>query len=253
MTTLITSLTEWQRLRPTLGTSLGFVPTMGNLHAGHASLLQQAAHDHAVSVLSIFVNPTQFNDPTDFQHYPRTLEADLAIAKQLHVDYVLAPTAAELYPHGYRYRVSEQALATCMEGAHRPGHFEGMLTIVLKLLMLVLPNSAYFGEKDYQQLQLIQGMVNEFYLPITIVPMPTLRAESGLALSSRNQRLSTEGQARAAKLYQTLCTAPDCASAVSTLTQHGFQVDYVEEHLQRRFAAVFLDGVRLIDNVPLSH
>lgn len=253
MTTLITSLSDWQALRATLTQPIGFVPTMGNLHAGHASLLQRAKQDNAVSVLSVFVNPTQFNDTNDFDIYPRTLENDLTLAAQHKIDYVLAPNAAALYPNGFQYRVSEQALATVMEGNCRPGHFEGMLTVVLKLLLLVMPTHAYFGEKDYQQLQLVQGLVQDFFLPITIVPMPTIRAENGLALSSRNQRLTPARQAHAAHLFQTLQQATDCASAIQTLERLGFKVDYIEEHQDRRFGAVFLDGVRLIDNIPLSN
>jgi pantoate--beta-alanine ligase len=147
----------------TTGLSLGFVPTMGNLHAGHAALLARARQDCGTTLLSIFVNPTQFDDPTDLERYPRTLEADLAIAQAAGVDHVLLPTPAELSPDGYTYKVQESAVSTVLCGASRPGHFDGVLTVVMKLLNLVRPARAYFGEKDHQQLTLIRDMVQAFF------------------------------------------------------------------------------------------
>ena len=232
------------------GGPVGFVPTMGALHAGHRALLERARAENHRVVLSIFVNPTQFNDPADLARYPRTLESDLALAEGL-VDDVLAPPAEELYPDGYRFRVTENDLSKRWEGAHRPGHFDGVLTVVLKLLNLVRPDRAYFGEKDWQQLQLVRGMAQALFLPGEIIACPTVRAADGLALSSRNSRLSGAGRARAAEFPRKLRAAPDPNQAAAALARDGFEVDYITEHDGVRLGAVRLEGVRLIDNVRL--
>jgi pantoate--beta-alanine ligase len=229
---------------------VGFVPTMGALHAGHRSLLERARAENDRVVLSIFVNPTQFNDTADLAHYPRTLEADLALSEGLVTD-VLVPRAEELYPDGYRFRVAEQELSRQLEGAHRPGHFEGMLTVVLKLLNLVRPHRAYFGAKDWQQLRLVRGMTAALFLPIDIVACPTVRDPDGLALSSRNRRLSHGARVRAAHFPRILQSAPDAAAAAGALKAAGFAVDYVEDREGVRLGAVRVEGVRLIDNVRL--
>jgi len=245
------SVAGWQQERAAMdaaGGTVGFVPTMGALHAGHRALLERARQENDHVVLSIFVNPTQFDDPSDLSRYPRTLGADLAVAEGL-VDCVLMPAAAELYPDDYRYRVTEYTLSNRCEGAHRPGHFEGVLTVVLKLLNLVRPHRAYFGEKDWQQLQLVQGMVQALFLPVEIVPCATVRDADGLALSSRNRRLSPAGRTRAAGFPAILCQSPDAATAAAQLRGAGFEVDYVEDHNGVRLGAVRLEGVRLIDNV----
>ena len=161
---------EWRALRESTGwtnASVGLVPTMGALHRGHLSLIERARAENERVVLSIFVNPTQFNDPADLVAYPRTLDADLALVGT-QVDAVIAPATEVLYPDGFRYRVTENDLSLRWEGAHRPGHFEGMLAIVLKLLSLARPTRAYFGEKDWQQLQLVRGMVAAFLLPVAL-------------------------------------------------------------------------------------
>ena len=192
MARVTTSLKDWAAERSIMDhqrQSVGFVPTMGALHAGHRSLLERARAENDAVVLSIFVNPAQFNDPGDLERYPRTLEEDLALAGTL-VDHVLVPDPRDMYPDGYQYRVSEHGLSATLEGAHRPGHFDGVLTVVLKLLNLVRPDRAYFGEKDRQQLELVQGMVRAFHLGVAIVPCPTVRDPDGLAQSSRNRRLS---------------------------------------------------------------
>jgi pantoate--beta-alanine ligase len=232
------------------GGTIGFVPTMGALHAGHRALLERARLENDRVVLSIFVNPTQFDDPADLTRYPRTLQADLALAEGA-VDSVWAPIAGELYPDGYDYRMTEYSLSSRWEGAHRQGHFEGVLTIVLKLLNLVRPHRAYFGEKDWQQLELVRGMVASLFLPVEIVPCPTVRDADGLALSSRNRRLSAAGRKRAAKFSRNLREAPTAATAAEGLRQAGFDVDYVEDHNGVRLGAVRLEGIRLIDNVRL--
>lgn len=248
---VITDIADWRSLRAGpefAGRTVGFVPTMGALHRGHASLLARARRENDLVVLSIFVNPTQFNDPQDLAKYPRTLEADLAVAEGL-ADWVLVPAANAMYPDAYRYRVTETVLSLELEGAHRPGHFDGVLTVVLKLLNLVAPQRAYFGEKDWQQLQLVRGMVADLFLPVEIIACPTVREADGLALSSRNRRLSAAARAQAAAFPRILREAPDAETAAAQLALAGFTVDYVADRDGSRLGAIRLDGVRLIDHV----
>ena len=243
---------DWLSRRQALGgRSIGFVPTMGALHGGHASLVERCRAENQVAVVSIFVNPTQFNDPRDLERYPRTFEADLALLQSLGVDDVLAPPAAELYPQGRRFRVEEDCVTKPMEGAYRPGFFPGVMTIVLKLLNLVRADRAYFGQKDYQQLQAIADMARDFFIGTEVVACPTVREASGLAESSRNALLSAAGRQKASCLFRALTTASDPGRAREMIEAAGLTVDYVEEHWGRRFAAARLEGVRLIDNVPL--
>ena len=237
---------EWRRLQTG---DVGFVPTMGALHAGHAELLTRAFRENNCSVLSIFVNPTQFNDPKDLAGYPRTWEADLAVARANGVDAILAPDSSALYPDGYRYQVRETRDSAVLDGAHRPGHFDGVLSVVLKLLNLVNPHRAYFGEKDFQQLALVRGMVDAFFLETEIVPVATVREADGLALSSRNLRLTPEERARAPLFARALREAQSATEAAELLAQEGFGVDYVEDRGGRRYGAVRLGEVRLIDNL----
>ncbi|MDQ5980087.1 MAG: pantoate--beta-alanine ligase [Verrucomicrobiota bacterium] len=247
------SLADWRTVRTGddyAGKSVGFVPTMGALHLGHRALLARARAENDRVVLSIFVNPTQFNDPADLAKYPRTLEADLRLASGL-ADDVIVPTPDELYPDGYAYRVTEEKLSRDLEGAHRPGHFDGVLTVVLKLLNLVAPQRAYFGEKDWQQLRLVDGMARALLLPVEIVPCPTEREIDGLALSSRNRRLSHGARVRAAQFPAILRAADTAAAAVVALDAAGFGVDYVEDRDGVRLGAVRIENVRLIDNVRL--
>lgn len=246
-------LADWRTVRTGedyAGRSIGFVPTMGALHLGHRALLARARAENDRVVLSIFVNPTQFNDPADLAKYPRTLEADLRLASGL-ADDVIVPTAAELYPDGYAYRVTEEKLSRDLEGAHRPGHFDGVLTVVLRLLNLVAPQRAYFGEKDWQQLRLVEGMARALFLPVEIVPCPTEREIDGLALSSRNRRLSHGARVRAAQFPAILRSAGTAAAAAAALDAAGFGVDYVEDRDGVRLGAVRIENVRLIDNVRL--
>ncbi len=247
------TIAEWRAARTTpelAGRSIGFVPTMGALHTGHRALLARARADNDIVVMSIFVNPSQFNDPADLAAYPRTLEADLNLAGGL-VDHVIVPEADEMYPDRYEYCVTELNLSRTLEGLHRPGHFDGMLTVVLRLFNMVQPQRAYFGEKDWQQLKLIEGMVRAFFLPVEIIACPTERDPDGLALSSRNRRLSRDGRALAAAFPRYLRSAPTAAVAREVLQASGFVVDYVEDHGGRRLGAVRLERVRLIDNVPI--
>jgi len=248
---LCTELADWRALRRDpewAGRSVGFVPTMGALHPGHESLLARARAENDRVVLSVFVNPAQFNDPADLAQYPRSFEADLALARPF-VDAVLAPPVEAIYSDGYRYQVSENQLSARAEGLQRPGHFEGVLTVVLKLLNLVQPERAYFGEKDWQQLQLVRGMADAFFLPVQIVACPTVRDPDGIALSSRNRRLSPAARVQAADFPRILRAAPDAATAAAQLREAGFDVDYVEDSQGARQGAIHIEGVRLIDHV----
>ena len=249
---IVTDIKEWRRLREGLQGSIGFVPTMGHLHEGHLDLVRRARAENSIVVASIFVNPTQFNQPSDFEKYQRTLKEDCALLAKEGVDHVFHPEAKAMYPDDYDVRVTEEVLSNELEGAFRPGHFTGMLTVVLKLLNLVQPRRAYFGEKDYQQLLLVQKMASALFLPVEIIACPTVRAESGLALSSRNGRLSDAQKVQAAKIYA-LLTGPLPDGAVKQkLEDEGFKPEYVETKWGRRLAAVWLGDVRLIDNVPAS-
>jgi pantoate--beta-alanine ligase len=252
MTLLWNTVVDWMGRRRALdGRSIGFVPTMGALHQGHASLVERCRGENEIVVVSIFVNPSQFNDPKDLERYPRTLDDDIALLERLGVDEVIIPSASELYPNGYRLRVEPEGGVPMMEGAYRPGFLQGVMTVVLKLLGIVRPDRAYFGEKDYQQLKAITDMAREFFIPTEIIPCATVRDESGLAKSSRNMRLSAEAKDKAACLFRALTTANSPSEARAMLEAEDFVVEYVEEHWGRRLAAAFLDGVRLIDNVPV--
>jgi pantoate--beta-alanine ligase len=249
---LFTDLKAWFAQRRELkrrGLSIGFVPTMGALHEGHRSLLDRSRKENDVSILSVYVNPTQFDNAEDLQKYPATLEEDVRLAGKAGVDYVLAPTYPQIYPDHYRYRVSEDQFSRQLCGAHRPGHFDGVLTVVLKLLNLAQANRAYFGEKDFQQLKLVSGMVDAFFIDTQIIACPTVRESDGLAMSSRNTRLDPAARNLAAKFHQILreSVAPD--DAKKDLADQGFDIDYIEDIDGRRFGAVKLEGVRLIDNV----
>ena len=251
MTRVWNTVADWlDRRRAITGRSIGFVPTMGALHRGHASLVERCRGENEIVVVSIFVNPSQFNNPRDLERYPSTLDNDLTLLERLGADEVIVPGAPELYPHGYRFRVEPDNNAPVMEGAYRPGFLQGVMTVVLKLLNIVRPDRAYFGEKDYQQLKVITEMVQEFFIPTKIISCPTVREESGLAESSRNMLLSAEAREKAACLFRALTTAASTAEARTILDAQGFVVEYVEERWGRRFAAAFLNGVRLIDNVP---
>lgn len=224
---------------------------MGALHEGHLSLLRRARRENELAVASIFVNPAQFNDPRDLERYPRTLAEDIKKLESVKTAYLLLPSAGEMYPDGYKYRLNEISESGLLCGAHRPGHFEGVLTVVMKLLNLVRADKAYFGEKDYQQLHLIRGMAEAFFLGTKIVPCPTLRETDGLAMSSRNLLLEPEHRKLAPELYKALGSKAGPAGIKKRLAALGFRPDYVEERWGRRFAAAKLGKVRLIDNVKI--
>lgn len=261
------------------GETLGFVPTMGALHKGHLSLVQLSLDRGAKTLVSIYVNPTQFNNPEDLAKYPKTLEKDLEMLESIGCDAVFLPTAEMLYPEGLKSRAfSFGCLDLNMEGAGRPGHFEGMATVVTKFFELIQPDFAVFGEKDYQQLCIIRHVVAEENWPVEIIPGPIVREVDGLAMSSRNLRLSPNEREQAATIYAVLskaCKEVDGFTDVETLKNYCIEtlnsepslaVEYIEccdalklqpvEKLDpkfpmRLFAAVRCGNVRLIDNLPL--
>jgi pantoate--beta-alanine ligase len=249
---IVRNLSEWQTIRSGLDQqSIGFVPTMGALHAGHRSLFERSVRENKITVASIFVNPTQFNDPKDFDKYPNTWDQDVKMLESVGVDYLLSPIFSDIYPDQYRYSVDEKEFSRLLCGAHRPGHFQGVLTIVMKLFNLVRPTRSYFGEKDYQQLKLIEGMVQAFFMQTELVACPIVRESDGLAMSSRNVRLSAAERERAPNFYRVLKSKQTLAQMKIELEKNGFEVDYLEELQGRRFGAVKLGEVRLIDNVEI--
>ncbi len=251
MTQVLRSPSEFQAWRRKQSGTVGFVPTMGALHTGHEELIKQARKNNDLVVLSIFVNPTQFNDPKDLEKYPQTWDQDLAMAERNNVDAIFFPRYSDMYPDNYRYKVSENEYSNLLDGAHRPGHFDGVLSVVMKLFNVVRPTKAYFGEKDFQQLTLIQGMVESFFMDLEIVPVPTVREEDGLAKSSRNLRLTPEERKKAPAIFKAITNSKTAAEAAASLSAQGFIVDYVTDVGNRRFVAAKLGEVRLIDNVQI--
>jgi len=231
--------------------SIGFVPTMGALHDGHASLLKKAREENDLCVLSLFVNPTQFNNSTDLEKYPKTFEQDYQMACDNNVDILFYPAYNDIYPDQYRYQVTENDFSKRLCGAHRPGHFNGVLTVVLKLLQITGAHRSYFGLKDYQQYKLIQDMVKSLFLPVEIIGLPTIRENTGLAMSSRNLRLSEQGRIKASLIYKTIVSQSNPMEAHKILSENGFEVEYLEDIENRRYIAAHLEGVRLIDNVEI--
>ncbi|MDA3851071.1 MAG: pantoate--beta-alanine ligase [Spirochaetaceae bacterium] len=229
--------------------TIGFVPTMGALHQGHLSLIESSQQQNTFSVVSIYLNPTQFDNPQDLSSYPNSLEQDKELLEQRGVDILFLPRYKDLYPLNYRYKITENELSNKFCGASRPGHFDGVLTVVMKLLQMVRPQRAYFGEKDYQQYLLIRDMAQAFFLDTEIIPCPLIRQENGLAMSSRNRRLTAEQQKIAPLFYKELSSGKSLEEIHTALEAHGFVVDYLEEYQGRRLAAVFSGKVRLIDNV----
>lgn len=252
---LIKSVAELKTLRQNLGSAgiqVALVPTMGNLHAGHLSLLQRAKAENDIIFLTIFINPTQFNNATDLENYPRTLAADLQIAENEGIHFVFLPSFDDMYPDNYRFQIQEMVESTVLEGEYRPGHFTGVLTVVMKLLQLIQPNRAYFGEKDWQQLTLIEAMAKAFFLDVSIIACPTLRDTEGLPLSSRNNLLSPEQKQQARLFPKYFHSNLPCAIIREQLMQAGFVVEYIQDYNNRRFAAVKLGHARLIDNIALE-
>lgn len=254
MTKIIKTISEWKNLRNSKeleSKRIGFVPTMGALHKGHTSLIEKCIQENDVSVVSIFVNPTQFNDPNDLRNYPRTFEEDFSLLEKLNVDFLFYPDYEEIYFDNYKYRVIENDFSKILCGAFRPGHFEGVLTVVMKLFNIIRPHKAYFGEKDYQQYKLIDGMCKAFFMDIEIIPCPIVRDEDGLAMSSRNLLLSKEEREFALNFPRLLASNKTKEQIKKELEELGFKVNYIEELEGRRFGAVYVGKVRLIDNVKL--
>ena len=265
-------------LREHHGLMQGFVPTMGALHKGHMELASRARKENDLLTCSIFVNPLQFNNPDDLEKYPRTLEEDLRMLREEGCDLAFVPSVREMYPGHVTDNYEFGDLDKVMEGRYRPGHFNGVAIVVKKLFEIMQPRNAYFGEKDFQQLRIIQRMVEEGGIPVNIVPCPTVREKDGLAVSSRNRRLSREERIIAPLIYRVLSEVKKQAGetpvedlkawAVSQLSGSGFVVDYFEiadaESLQpisiwdpkvpaRAFTACLLGKIRLIDNLELIY
>ena len=263
---------------PSSGRKIGFVPTMGALHKGHISLVEKAVNENDIVVVSVFVNPTQFNDPKDLERYPRNLEADLRLLEETGCHLVFAPTANEIYPEPDTRKFNFGALETVMEGKHRPGHFNGVAQVVSKLFDIVQPDKAYFGLKDFQQLTIIKNMVAQLQLPVEIVSCPIIREDSGLAMSSRNELLTADERRNAALISQTLFEAKKLRNEKSltnlaewitgTINKNPFlRVEYAEivdsstlQQVENRNSkeevvccvAVFCGKIRLIDNIVFN-
>ncbi len=263
-----------------MGKKIGFAPTMGALHDGHLSLYTQAAAENDLVIASIFVNPTQFNNAGDLAKYPRTVERDLQLLKQTEaVDTVYLPSVEDLYPDGLKSKSYDfHGLENVMEGKFRPGHFDGVGTVVEELLRQVKPDNAYFGEKDFQQLAIIVSLVEQLQLPTKIHAVPIFREKNGLAMSSRNERLSPAQRAASSVIYETLqkvndwfriVTIPEINERVKEIfdDQRGMVLEYFEiadektlkktdffykGHDYRAFIGVFVEDVRLIDNIKLD-
>ena len=259
------------------GQSVGLVPTMGALHEGHLSLIRRAAAETDIVVVSVFVNPTQFNDPSDLERYPRSLETDTDLAASAGASVIYAPSVETIYPPGFATGVHVAGLTDLWEGESRPGHFDGVATVVSILLNQVRPDRSYFGEKDFQQLAMIKRMHRDLALPGEIVPCPTVRERDGLAMSSRNARLDVTDRAVAPALHEALDAMREAAAAgersalklailgaVMVKRTRRFELDYLQvvdpttlDPLEivvsgaRAIVAATIGGVRLIDNLAL--
>jgi pantoate--beta-alanine ligase len=258
--------------------TIGFVPTMGALHNGHLSLVKESVDNNEITVASIFVNPTQFNKKEDLENYPRTLESDLTLLQSVSCDIAFIPSTEEIYSNTISSNHFEfDGLEIQMEGKFREGHFNGVGTIVKKLFEIVTPTNAYFGEKDFQQLQIIRKMVQKNHLPVSVIGCPTFREKNGLAMSSRNQLLSEKEKEEGAIIYETLCEVKELINnkAIEKINSWVgeqfdknplFELEYFviadEENLTpaltispnknyRAFIAVHADKVRLIDTMSL--
>lgn len=274
------ALIEHLKVNSDSNTTIGFVPTMGALHQGHLSLIEKSLQNNDLTIASIFVNPTQFNNPEDLEKYPRNLESDIAKLQTISDNVIIyAPSVEDIYEGNTTSKpFNFDGLENQMEGKFRPGHFEGVGTIVKRLFEIVKPTNAYFGEKDFQQLQIIKKLVEKENFPITIVGCPIFREENGLAMSSRNERLSPKERKAAAIIYQTLLEVKHRFSTESLSeiavwvnqvfeNQPNFKLDYFEiadestlltsttknaNQKYRAFIAVFVNNIRLIDTISLN-
>ncbi len=261
-------------LRCEKGLEVGFVPTMGYLHEGHKRLIKTSKLQNDVTIVSIYVNPTQFGEGEDFERYPRDLSRDMSVCEELGVEAVFAPSDEEMYPAGDSTKVYVKGLSEILEGRYRPGHFKGVATIVVKLLNVVQPNRAYFGEKDYQQLKLIERLVRDLLIPVQVVPVEVVREPDGLAYSSRNVYLSDDERQSALSIYRSFLLAQRMiehgerdAESIRRAMEHFIlkhphvkKIDYIEitdpelnpkgviEEGDRILVAVWVGNTRLIDN-----
>ena len=275
----LSELQQYLNSRRRLGEKIGFAPTMGALHAGHLDLIRHSKAQNACTVCSIFVNPTQFNDPKDLEKYPRTPEKDLAMLESVGTEVVFMPPVEEIYPPGLEttLQLDLGQLDKVMEGAFRPGHFQGMAQVVKRLLDIVQPDRLYMGQKDFQQFSIVGHMIRQLHLPVELVMVPTVRETDGLAMSSRNVRLSPEQRAAAPAIYQTLSWAKEQlgilpvaeieAEAMHKLSLPEFRPEYfqivdgrtllpVVEPIEHDWivacVASWVGEVRLIDNLELK-
>ena len=228
--------------------TIGFAPTMGALHAGHASLVERSVKDNDVTVVSIFLNPTQFNDKSDLEHYPQTLEADCEMLEKVGADYVFAPSVKEIYPTPDTRVFDFPPVTTVMEGAKRPGHFNGVCQVVSRLFDIVQPDKAYFSEKDWQQIAVIKRLVEFMGSNIEIVECPIVREESGLAMSSRNERLTANERKLAANIYKTLRESLDKAKTLTLEETRNWVISDINAHegLEVEYFSI-VDGLTLTD------
>ncbi len=241
--------------------NIGFVPTMGALHAGHLKLVETAKTHCKTVVVSIFVNPKQFDNKADLEKYPQTLEHDITQLEALGVAMLFLPKAAEIYPDNFQTIIGLPKFDTFLCGVHRPGHFNGVATILTKFFNIIQPQKAFFGEKDFQQLMLVQQLVQDLDIETEIIGVETMREGDGLAMSSRNRRLSKEGRQHAtviSKVLQSIKSIDDIPAAKQQILNAGFSsIDYFEIHgvneKPRIFVAANIEGIRLIDNMPIKY
>ena len=244
----ISEMQEWTSAEHVSGNSVGFVPTMGALHQGHAELFARSVSENRRTVVSIFVNSLQFNSASDLEAYPRQIEQDQVIAEQQGVDVLFVPDHEEMYPSGFASVISAGTIAQHMEGLHRPGHFDGVATVVVKLLNAVMPDVAYFGLKDFQQLAVIRNVVQDLNIKSEVRGVPTVRNELGLALSSRNSRLSADHLSQASSIYSLLLEMANQAQAreTSTITL----VDHFNNGM-KSISAATVEYVEVVDSTTL--
>ena len=230
------------------GKKVGIVPTMGALHEGHASLVKRSVAENGATVVSVFLNPTQFNDKSDLERYPRTLDADCALLEACGADYVFAPSVEEMYPVEDKRQFEFPPVTTVMEGAHRPGHFNGVCQVVSRLFYIVRPDRAYFGEKDWQQIAVVKAMVRFLKLDVQIVECTTIREADGLAKSSRNTLLSADERAIAPRIYEALQSSREYAKTLTLAETHEYVVSTINavDGLEVEYFSI-VDGDTLLD------
>lgn len=254
MIKIIKTTSEFKNYRKTLGfKTVGFVPTMGSLHQGHFELIHNSKKNNEITVVSIFVNPTQFNNRNDFDTYPNNLQSDIAALEKLNVDVLFLPTEEQMYPEGYRFKLTENLDSLDLCGSARPGHFDGVLTVVLKLINLIQPSDMYMGLKDFQQYKLLKDMARDLFLDLKVHGVETVREESGLAMSSRNMNLTAEQKKIAEKYAQIFAQDLELSVIKSELEKLDLRIDYLVEKQGRKFVAVFIGDVRLIDNRSIKN